>query len=70
MYLRIIYLLSFQIFDINQKPIPSEYGLMEVHSAFGGAGLYEACEHVPFHLCIREKNNQGRIFINFDFQIS
>ncbi|CAF3786324.1 unnamed protein product [Adineta steineri] len=70
------------IIGIHQKHIPVEYGLLEVRSAFGGAGLYKVnstygceyngakitCEHVPFHLCIREKN-QGRIFINSEFQI-
>ncbi|CAF0915989.1 unnamed protein product [Adineta steineri] len=70
------------IIGIHQKHIPIEYGLIEVRSAFGGAGLYRAkstykckyngenstCEHVPFHLCVREKN-QARIFINSQFQI-
>jgi hypothetical protein len=71
-----------QLIVNNQKPIPVDNGLIEVRSAFGGAGLYKTkatygckyngnnstCEHVPFHLCIREKN-RGRIFINPKFQI-
>ncbi|CAF1312645.1 unnamed protein product [Adineta steineri] len=71
------------IITIHQKHMPIEYGLLEVRSAFGGAGLYKVnstygcqyngekttCEHVPFHLCIREKN-QGRIFINSEFQVN
>jgi hypothetical protein len=71
-----------QIIGNHQKGIPAERGLIEVRSAFGGAGLYKAnvtygckysganatCEHVPFHLCIREKH-QARIFINPEFQI-
>ena len=66
--------------SIHQKPFPKERGLLEVRSAFGGAGLYKmkategceysgqghTCEHVPFHTCIRERN-QGRIFINPKF---
>jgi hypothetical protein len=66
-----------QIIGNNQKQIPIDHSLIEVRSAFNGAGLYKTnvtygckysganstCEHVPFHLCIREKN-QGRIFIN------
>jgi hypothetical protein len=66
-----------QIIGVHQKPIPAEHGLIEVRSAFNGAGLYRAnlthgcqysgaggtCEHVPFHLCMREKNG-ARIFIN------
>ena len=70
------------IIRIHQKPIPTGRGLIEVRSAFGGAGLYRAdavgdceysgknstCEHVPFNTCVREKNN-GRIFINPEFQI-
>jgi hypothetical protein len=69
--------LSGPIINYHQQRIPPERGLIEVRSAFGGAGLYKAnvtygcqysganatCEHVPFHLCIREKN-QARIFIN------
>ncbi len=59
----------------HQKKIPIDYGLIEVRSAFNGAGLYKAnatygcqysgetCEHVSFNLCIRDKN-KGRIFIN------
>ncbi|CAF1230630.1 unnamed protein product [Adineta steineri] len=66
---------------IHEKLIPIEYGLLEVRSAFGGAGLYklnstygcqyngDTCEHVAFHLCIREKN-QGRIFINSEFRLN
>ncbi len=71
-----------QIIGIHDKHISIDHGLIEVRSAFGGAGLYKAnftygckyngtdvtCEHVPFHLCIREKY-QGRIFINPKFQI-
>ncbi|CAF1414528.1 unnamed protein product [Adineta steineri] len=71
------------IVRIHIKRIPIEHGLIEVRSAFNGAGLYKAnstykckydgggytCEHVPFHLCIREKN-QARIFINPEFQVS
>ncbi|CAF0767793.1 unnamed protein product [Adineta ricciae] len=62
---------------IHKKQIPVERDLIEVRSAFGGAGLYKVnstygcrydgsrttCEHVPFHLCMREKN-RARIFIN------
>ncbi|CAF1527748.1 unnamed protein product [Adineta ricciae] len=72
-----------QIIGIHNKRIPIERGLIEVRSAFGGAGLYKAnvtrkcqyngkgptCEHVPFHLCIR-KTYQGRIFINPAFLVS
>ncbi|CAF3849032.1 unnamed protein product [Rotaria sordida] len=68
------------ILHIHQKPFPIERDLLEVRSAFGGAGLYkmdstkncyysgarDTCEHVPFHLCMREKN-QARIFINPKF---
>ncbi|CAF0735174.1 unnamed protein product [Adineta steineri] len=71
------------IVGIHIKRIPIEHGLIEVRSAFNGAGLYKVnstykckydgrgftCEHVPFHLCIREKN-QARIFINPEFQVS
>jgi hypothetical protein len=71
-----------QIIGNNQKSIPISHGLTEVRSAFNGAGLYKinatygckysgknsTCEHVPFHLCIREKK-QGRIFINPNFLI-
>ncbi|CAF1125178.1 unnamed protein product [Adineta steineri] len=71
------------IIGIHQKRIPIEHGLIEVRSAFNGAGLYKVnstynckydgrrftCEHVSFHLCIREKN-QARIFINPEFQVS
>jgi len=71
-----------QIIGIHQKAIPIEHDLIEVRSAFNGAGLYKTnvtygckysganstCEHVPFHLCIREKN-QARIFINPAFVI-
>ncbi|CAF0818767.1 unnamed protein product [Adineta ricciae] len=74
--------ISDQIIGIHQKHIPIEHGLVEVRSAFGGAALYKAnstyecqydgkgpiCEHVPFHLCIRDKHN-GRIFINPEFYI-
>ncbi|CAF0928145.1 unnamed protein product [Adineta steineri] len=70
------------IIGIHQKHIPIERGLIEVRSAFGGGGLYRAnstyqckynsrsstCEHVPFHLCIRDMND-ARIFINSQFQI-
>ncbi|CAF1442482.1 unnamed protein product [Adineta steineri] len=70
------------IVRVHQKRIPLEYGLIEVRSAFGGAGLYKAnstytcqydgenntCEHIEFHLCIREQNH-GRIFINSAFQV-
>ena len=65
------------IVQIHQKPYPIDRGLLEVRSAFDGAGLYKmeaingcsysgevfTCEHVPFHTCMRE-NNQARIFIN------
>lgn len=61
----------------NQKPLPLDHGLIEVRSAFNGAGIYKAnwtrgctysgrnltCEHVSFHRCIRKKHH-GRIFIN------
>ena len=66
--------------DIHQKPYSPDRDLLEVRSAFGGAGLYKmeavegcyysgeslTCEHVPFHVCIRERN-QGRVFINPKF---
>jgi len=69
-----------QIIGNNQKQIPINHGLIEVRSAFNGAGLYKTnltygclysganstCEHVPFHLCIRKKN-KARIFINPEF---
>ena len=72
-----------QIVGNHQRPIPVERGLIEVRSAFNGVGLYKAnetngcyysganstCEHVPFHLCIREKNH-GRIFINPEFLVN
>jgi hypothetical protein len=71
------------IIGIHQKHISIEHDLIEVRSAFGGAGLYKAnstygclydgrnttCEHVPFHLCMRDKN-RARIFINPAFQIA
>jgi hypothetical protein len=61
----------------HKKPFPVERGLLEVRSAFGGAGLYKmeategcdysgkptTCEHVAFHICMRDKH-QARIFIN------
>ncbi|CAF5026477.1 unnamed protein product [Rotaria sp. Silwood1] len=67
--------------NIHQKTFPVGRDLLEVRSAFGGAGLYKmnstkdcyysgeayTCEHVPFHLCMREKN-QARIFINPKFR--
>ncbi|CAF1651617.1 unnamed protein product [Adineta ricciae] len=72
-----------QIIGIHTKHIPIERGLIEVRSAFGGAALYKTnstfeckyngkgftCEHIQFHLCIREKH-QGRIFINPAFRVS
>lgn len=68
------------VVDIHKRPYPLARGLLEVRSAFGGAGLYKmeategcsysgdfhTCEHAPFHVCMREKN-QGRIFINPKF---
>mgnify|MGYP002379640060 CR=1 FL=1 len=68
------------IVSIHQKRLPADRDLLEVRSGFDGAGLYRMdaiedcwytgesyqCEHVPFHICIREKN-QGRIFINPKF---
>jgi hypothetical protein len=74
---------SDQIIGNNQKRIPIDHGLIEVRSAFGGAGLYKTkatygckysganytCEHVSFHLCMREKS-QARIFINPEFLLS
>jgi len=71
-----------QLVGNHQKHIPIERGLIEVRSAFNGAGLYRTkmaygclysgkgtvCEHVSFHLCIRDKH-QGRIFINPEFII-
>ena len=65
---------------IHQKIFPKELSLLEVRSAFGGAGLYKmkatddcnysgeghTCEHVLFHICMREKN-EARIFINARF---
>jgi len=65
---------------IHQKPFPMKLGVLEVRSAFGGAGLYNmeattycnysgeghTCEHVLFHLCMREAN-QAKIFINSRF---
>lgn len=72
-----------QIIGIHQKQIPVNHSLIEVRSAFNGAGLYKThatygcqysganmtCEHVPFHLCMRKKN-QGRIFINPAFLLA
>ena len=69
-----------QLIRNHQKHIPIERGLIEVRSAFNGGGLYRTkmtygcqysgadttCEHVSFHLCIRDKH-QGRIFINPEF---
>ncbi|CAF2158063.1 unnamed protein product, partial [Rotaria magnacalcarata] len=71
-----------QVIGIHQKAMPTSHDLLEVRSAFSGAGLYKmsstqncqysgensTCEHVPFHLCIREKN-RARIFINPSFRI-
>ncbi|CAF2678591.1 unnamed protein product [Rotaria sp. Silwood2] len=71
-----------QVVGIHQKHIPISRGLLEVRSAFSGAALYKmnstkncwysganaTSEHVPFHLCIREKNG-ARIFINPKFRI-
>jgi len=68
------------IIEIHQKPYPPDRNLLEVRSAFDGAGLYKmaatvgcnysgdfyTCEHVPFHTCMREKN-QAKIFINPKF---
>ena len=65
---------------IHQKIFPKELNLLEVRSAFGGAGLYKmkatedcsysgeghTCEHVLFHFCMRE-TNEARIFINTRF---
>ena len=67
----------------HQVPLLVDHGLIEVRSAFNGAGIYKAnltvgceysganktCEHVSFHLCIREKHH-GRIFINPQFLLS
>ncbi|CAF1407962.1 unnamed protein product [Rotaria sordida] len=64
------------ILNIHQKPFPIERDLLEVRSAFGGAGLYKMdstkncyysgahgiCEHVPFHLCMREKKSSKNIY--------
>jgi len=72
-----------QIVGNHQKEIPIDHDLIEVRSAFNGAGLYRAnltygcqysgakatCEHVPFHLCMREKNG-ARIFINPAFSLN
>jgi len=68
------------IIEIHQKLYPPERSLLEVRSAFDGAGLYKmeategcyysgevyTCEHVPFHVCMREKNH-AKIFINPKF---
>jgi glycosyltransferase involved in cell wall biosynthesis len=68
------------VVKIHQKSYPTDRSLLEVRSAFDGAGLYKmeavegcyysgeaiTCEHVPFHVCMREKN-QARIFINAKF---
>jgi glycosyltransferase involved in cell wall biosynthesis len=68
------------VVKIHQKPFTPDRSLLEVRSAFGGAGLYKmeavegcyysgesvTCEHVPFHVCMREKNG-ARIFINPKF---
>lgn len=65
---------------IHQKPLAPERSLVEVRSAFGGAAIYKmeategcyysgdyhTCEHAPFHICMRERN-QARIFINPKF---
>ncbi len=72
-----------QIVGNHQEGIPIDHDLIEVRSAFNGAGLYRAnltygcqysganatCEHVPFHLCMREKNG-ARIFINPAFSLN
>jgi hypothetical protein len=72
-----------QIIGNHQKEIPIQHGLVEVRSAFNGAALYKAnltygcqysgahttCEHVPFHLCMRDKNH-ARIFINPAFSLN
>lgn len=71
-----------EVIRIHQKILPTTRPLLEVRSAFCGAALYKmestknclysgenrTCEHVPFHLCMRE-NNQARIFINPKFRI-
>jgi hypothetical protein len=68
------------VVNIHQKPYPPDRSLLEVRSAFAGAGLYKmeavegcyysgevfTCEHVPFHVCMKEKN-RARIFINPKF---
>jgi len=72
--------LSKNILEIHQKTYPPDRNILEVRSAFDGAGLYKmsategcnysgyfhTCEHVPFHICMREKN-QAKIFINPKF---
>jgi hypothetical protein len=72
--------LSKNIIEIHQKTYPPDRNILEVRSAFDGAGLYKMsategcnysgyfhkCEHVPFHICMREKN-QAKIFINPKF---
>ncbi len=70
------------LIQIHQKNFARNRKLLEVRSAFNGAGLYKmnategcdysgdvyTCEHVPFHVCMREKN-QARIFINPAFSL-
>jgi len=65
---------------IHQKPLAADRPLIEVRSAFDGAAIYKmdategcsysgdyhTCEHAPFHICMRERN-QARIFINPKF---
>ena len=68
------------IVDIHAVPYPADRELLEVRSAFNGAGLYKmadvegclysgesfTCEHVPFHVCMRERNG-AKIYINPKF---
>ncbi|CAF1242932.1 unnamed protein product [Adineta ricciae] len=72
---------SRNVIDIHKQPLPANRNLLEVRSAFGGAAIYKmnatkdcfysgkpyTCEHVLFHLCMRDKN-QARIFINPQFR--
>ncbi|CAF4064172.1 unnamed protein product, partial [Adineta steineri] len=45
-------------------------GLYKANSTYACQydGEDNACEHIEFHLCIREQNH-GRIFINSAFQV-
>jgi hypothetical protein len=70
--------------NVHTKPIPREFGLIPVRSAFGGFGVYQTvylngCYYEAFDQTIKQKcehisfhdcviSNGGKIFINPKFQ--